>query len=146
MKPLVPYRAFSCRDQETSRLLGQACPRLGQKGHGGWYARYKAPGTANGRRQRPRIGPYPTKKEATEALAEALGRVRRAAHVEDRRTTLGEYLTRRLRWWQSEDELQPSTLASYREAIELTFAPASATSAWSTCATTTSATCTPPCV
>ena len=35
----------------------------------------------------------------------------------------GEYLTRRLRWWESEAELKPSTLASYREAIELYFRP-----------------------
>jgi len=78
---------------------------------------------ADGRRRRPRLGPYPTKKAAAEALAEALGRVRRGAHVEDRSTNFGEYLTRRLRWWESEHELAPSTLASYREAIELYFRP-----------------------
>lgn len=123
MKPPEPYRACSCRDPQTGRLLGKACSKLGQKGHGGWYARYEAPRSASARRRRPRLGPYPTKKAATEALAEALGRVRQGAHIEDRRTTFGEYLTRRLRWWESEDELAPSTLASYREAIELYFRP-----------------------
>ncbi len=123
MKPPEPYRECWCRGADTGRPLGRACPRLGQKGHGAWYAQYEAPRGADGRRRRPRLGPYPTKKAATEALAEALGRVRQGAHVEDRRTTFGEYLTRRLRWWESEDALAPSTLASYREAIELYFRP-----------------------
>jgi hypothetical protein len=32
-------------------------------------------------------------------------------------------LDRRLRWGESEDDIKPSTLASYREAIELYFKP-----------------------
>jgi hypothetical protein len=59
--------------------------------------------------------------------------------------TFGVYLTRRLRWWESEAELKPSTLASYREAIELYSGRASGTSGWSTSAITISATCTRPC-
>jgi integrase len=123
MKPPEPYRECWCRDPETGRPLGRSCPKLGQKGHGTWYAQYEAPRSADGRRRRPRIGPYPTKKAATEALADAIGRVRQGAHLEDRRTTFGEYLARRLRWWQSEAELKPSTLASYGEAVELYFRP-----------------------
>jgi len=124
VKPPKPYRACSCRDPQTGRLLGKQCPDLGRKGHGGWYARYEAPRSADDQRRRqPRIGPYPTEKECKEALLAVLGRVGQGAHVDDRRTTFGEYLTRRLRWWESEDELKPSTLASYREAIELYFRP-----------------------
>jgi len=124
MKPPKPYRACSCRDGDTGRLLGKSCPELGRKGHGGWYARYEAPRSADDQRRRqPRIGPYPTEKECKEALLAVLGRVGQGAHVEDRRTTFGEYLTRRLRWWESENELKPSTLTSYREAIELYFRP-----------------------
>jgi Phage integrase, N-terminal SAM-like domain len=122
MKPPEPYRACSCRDPDSGLLLGPACPKLGQKGHGAWYARYETPRGADGRR-RPRIGPYATKKAASEALADALGRVRQGAHIEDRRTTFGDYLARRLRWWQAEPELKPSTLTSYREAIDLYFRP-----------------------
>jgi len=51
------------------------------------------------------------------------GRIGQGAHVDDRRTTFGQYLTRRLTWWKSEAELKPSTLASYREAVELYFHP-----------------------
>jgi integrase len=123
MKPPEPYRECWCRDPDTGHPLGRRCQKLGQKGHGAWYAQYEAPRGADGRRRRPRLGPYATKKAATEALAEALGRVRQGGHIEDRRTTFGEYLTRRLRWWESEAELAPSTLTSYREAIELYFRP-----------------------
>lgn len=123
MKPPEPYRECWCRDPDTGRPLGRSCPKLGQKGHGAWYAQYEAPRGADGRRRRPRIGPYPTKKAATEALADALGRIRQGAHIEDRRTTFAEYLARRLRWWESEAELKPKTLDSYREAIKLYFRP-----------------------
>jgi hypothetical protein len=116
-----PYRACSCRDPETSRLLGKSCPSLERHGHGGWYARYEAPRGADQQRRRPRIGPYATKKACTDALLEVLGRIGQGAHVDDRRTTFGQYLTRRLHW--SEAELKPSTLASYREAVELYFRP-----------------------
>ena len=124
MKPAKPYRACSCRDPQTGRLLGKACPDLGsKKKHGAWYARYEAPRDAEARRRRPRIGPYATERECKEQLLDVLGRIGQGAHVDDRRTTFGEYLTRRLRWWESEAELKPSTLASYREAVELYFRP-----------------------
>ena len=123
MKPPKPYRACSCRDPQTGRLIGRSCPGLGRKGHGGWYARYEAPRSADGPRRRPRIGPFATERECREALDTAIGRVRQGAHVEDRSRTFGSYLTDRLRWWESEAELKPSTLASYREAIELYFRP-----------------------
>jgi integrase len=118
-----PYRECSCRNPETGRRLGKKCPQLGQKGHGGWYARYEAPRGPGGGRRQPRIGPYPTKTECKQALVEALGRVGDGTHAEDGRTTFSDYLTRRLRWWQTEAELKPSTLDSYREAVELYFRP-----------------------
>lgn len=123
MKLPQPYRECSCRDPRTGRRLGKACPQLGQKGHGGWYARYEAPRGAGQRRRQPRLGPFRTKDECKQSLVEALGRVGQGAHIEDRRTTFGDYLTRRLRWWESEAGLKPSTLDSYREAAELYFRP-----------------------
>jgi len=119
-----PYRACSCRDPETGRLLGRACPGLARtRIHGAWYARYEAPRSPDSRRRRPRIGPYRTRDECKKALVIVLGRVGQGAHVDDRRIRFGDYLTRRLRWWEAEAELKPSTLASYREAIELYFRP-----------------------
>jgi integrase len=123
MKLPEPYRACSCRDPETGRLLGKGCPELAHRGHGGWYARYEAPRGTDQRRRRVRIGPYQTRKACGEVLVMALGSLGQGVHVEDRRTTFGDYLTRRLRWWESEHELKPATLASYREAIELYFRP-----------------------
>jgi integrase len=123
MKPPKPYRACWCRDPETGKELGDACPDRGRKGHGAWYARYEAPPGADGKRQRPRLGPFATERECTDALLDALGKVRRGRHVDDRRTKFGEYLDKRLRWWESEADIKPSTLASYREAIELYFKP-----------------------
>jgi len=43
MKLPEPYRACSCRDPDSGRLLGKKCPELGRRGHGAWYARYEAP-------------------------------------------------------------------------------------------------------
>jgi integrase len=118
-----PYRACSCRDPQTGRLLGKTCQELARRGHGAWYARYEAPRSADQRRRRPRIGPFRTKDECKDKLIEVLGQAARGSHVEDRRTTFGDYLARRLRWWKAESEIKPSTLASYREAIELYFRP-----------------------
>jgi len=89
----------------------------------GWYARYEAPRGPDGKRRQPRIGPYRTKKECKEALVSALGKVQNGKHIDDRRTRFSEHLDRRLRWWESEGDIMPSTLASYREAVELYLRP-----------------------
>jgi hypothetical protein len=120
--PTQPWKECSCRTPE-GRRLHRNCPRLKEKNHGAWYARYEAPRGPDGKRRQPRLGPFPTKREAADALAEAIGRVRHGNHVEDRHTTFGQYLIRRVSWWESEKALKPSTLASYREAIELYFIP-----------------------
>ena len=90
----------------------------------GWYARYEAPRGPDGKRRQPRIGPYRTKRECREALVSALGKVQDGKHIDDRRTKYGDHLDRRLRWWESEGDIMPSTLASYREAAELYLRPA----------------------
>ncbi len=76
--PAQPYRDCSCRDP-AGRMLGGRCPQLGQKGHGAWHARYEAARGADGRRRRPRLGPFATKREAGEALAEAIGAARQGS-------------------------------------------------------------------
>jgi len=89
----------------------------------GWYARYEAPRAADGKRRQPRIGPFRTRRECVDALLDALGKVRDGRNMEDRKTKFGEHLDRRLPWWESEGEIKPSTLASYREACELYLRP-----------------------
>jgi hypothetical protein len=64
-----------------------------------------------------------TEKECKDNLVAALGQVQAGRHVDDRRTKFGEHLDRRLRWWESEGELKPSTRASYREGADLYLRP-----------------------
>jgi integrase len=90
---------------------------------GRWTARYTAPPGPDGKRRQPRVYGR-TKKECSDALVAALGRVSVGSPVDDRRAKYGEHLDRRLRWWESEHEIKPSTLASYREAADLYLHPA----------------------
>jgi integrase len=119
---IKPYRQCSCRDPGTSKLLGKKCPKLGQKGHGWWYARYEAPAGEDGKRRQPRLGPFGTEREAKAALVEAAGQVQAGKHVSDRSTRLSAYLNRWLAW--HETEVKPKTLASYKEAFDLYWRPA----------------------
>ncbi|AZQ35947.1 site-specific integrase [Streptomyces cyaneochromogenes] len=120
---MKPYKACSCRDPETKRLLGKKCSDLPKKGHGGWYARYEAPPSAEGKRRQPRIGPYTTETECKKELAKVLGTAASPKAHDERKTTLGEYLERRYAWRVSEAEtgegLKKGTLDAEREAIDL---------------------------
>ncbi|MFE7837439.1 tyrosine-type recombinase/integrase [Streptomyces sp. NPDC057474] len=120
---MKPYKACSCRDPQTKRLLGKKCPDLGKKGHGGWYARYEAPPSAEGKRRQPRIGPFDTERECKVELGKVLGTAASPKAHDERKTTLGEYLERRYAWRKSEAEtgegLAKSTLDAERETIDL---------------------------
>lgn len=120
---MKPYKACSCRDPETKRLLGKKCPDLGKKGHGGWYSRYEAPKSADGKRRQPRVGPFDTERECKVELGKVLGTAVSPKAHDERKTTFGEYLERRYAWRVSESEtgegLKRSTLDAEREAIDL---------------------------
>jgi hypothetical protein len=45
---MKPYKACSCRDAATGRLLGKKRPDLSKRNHGKWYVRYEAPPKATG--------------------------------------------------------------------------------------------------
>jgi integrase len=124
---MKPYKACSCRDPETGRLLGKKCPDREKRGHCKWYARYEAPRSADGKRRQPRIGPYDTEKDCKAALVAVLGQAGQTGHVDDRKVKVGDYLVKRLGWREAESEagggLKSSTLAAEREAIELYFKP-----------------------
>jgi integrase len=90
---------------------------------GRWMARYSAPAGPDGKRRQPRVYGR-TKKECTEALVAAVGQVHAGRPVDDRRTKYADHLERRLRWWESEGDIKPSTRASYREAASLYLIPA----------------------
>ncbi|EGE43207.1 tyrosine-type recombinase/integrase [Streptomyces sp. SID4928] len=120
---MKPYRACSCRDPQTKKLLGKKCPDLAKKGHGGWYARYEAPRSANGKRRQPRVGPFSTETECKKAVAKVLGTAASPKAQDERNTTFGEYLERRYAWRVSEAEtgegLARTTLDAERETIDL---------------------------
>lgn len=124
---MKPYKACSCRDPETGKLLGKQCPDLDKRRHGAWYARYEAPRTAGGKRRQPRIGPFETEKECKAELAKVLGQAGKTGKAYDRKITLGEYLEKRHAWRTSEAEtgegLKRSTLATDREIIDLYLSP-----------------------
>ena len=114
-----PYRSCHCR--EDGKLLGARCPRLATDSrHERWFARYEAPGT-DGRRRQPRLGPFDTQREASEALTEALGNVRSGMHAPDRTLTTGAYLAA---WLEDKrPELKPRTWSSYEETARLYLVP-----------------------
>ncbi|MEU8752016.1 site-specific integrase [Streptomyces chartreusis] len=120
---MKPFKACSCRDPETKKLLGKQCPNISKKGHGGWYARYEAPKSADGKRRQPRIGPYTTETECKKQLAKVLGTAATPKAHDERNTTFGQYLERRYSWRLSEAEtgegLAKKTLEAEREAIDL---------------------------
>jgi integrase len=90
---------------------------------GRWMARYSAPPGPDGKRRQPRVYGR-TKKECTEALVAAVGQVHAGRPVDTRRTKYAEHLERRLQQWELEGDIKPSTLESYREAINLYLIPA----------------------
>jgi hypothetical protein len=90
-----PYRSCSCCDPGTGRPYPRGqCPAFDRKGHSRWYARFEAPPGPDGKHRQPRIGPFPTRKDAELAVAEAIGDVAAGKHPSDRKTTLGQRLPR----------------------------------------------------
>ena len=71
MRGSEPYRQCWCRDPATGKLLRARCPKLKNKKHGKWYARYDAGGT-EGKRRQPVVGPFDTKKESNDGTDPAL--------------------------------------------------------------------------
>jgi len=120
---LTAYRDCSCRDPVTGRPYGRRkCPRLAQKGHGGWYDRFEAPPGLDGKRRQPRLGPYRTEKECKDAVVEALGDLKAGTYADDRQTTLRVYL---LRWLEAQQLARKQrTYESYAEACHLYWIPA----------------------
>jgi len=116
------YPRCFCRDPDTGRPLGRKCPKLRAKGHAaGWFFRYDAPRSRDGKRRRPEMGPFPTQKAAEEELAATLARLGGGAQVPDRALTVGAYLDN----WLAAKKLglKPQTYESYAEAVSLYFRP-----------------------
>ncbi len=91
MRGSEPYRQCWCRDPATGRPLRAKCPKLKNKKHGKWYARYDAGGT-EGKRRQPVVGPFDTKKECEDELASALARIGGGGLAPDRKLRIAAYL------------------------------------------------------
>ncbi len=122
------YRACFCREPGTGKELGARCPDLPKKNHGKWFARYEAPPGPDGKRTRPRIGPFDTEKQAKQELGRAVGADAAVISSEDRKLKVGAYLDRwhanRVSAAESRDGgLAPSTLEAEAEAISLYLKP-----------------------
>jgi integrase len=100
-------------------VQNKRCP----KGHEGWSWSFTIDAAPPGapRRQLTRSG-FQTKREALEALSRLQEQLRAHSFVEPSKRSLGEYLAK---WVEglAAAGLAPSTVASYREAVELRVAP-----------------------
>lgn len=114
------FKRCGCRSPETGKPYDTKCPDIRKKNHGSWWARYDAPAGADGKRRRPRIGPYRTKELAEDALAKELAKIGYDGQASDRGVKVGQYLDR---WLAGKIDLKPSTLSSYREAVDLYLKP-----------------------
>jgi hypothetical protein len=115
------FRQCWCRDPVTKRPLHGRCPKLRQKGHGGWYFRYEAPRAPGERRRQPVAGPFPTKKAAEEELAATLARLGGGGSAPDRSLRVGDYLDAYI---AGKINLKPRSRATDAEVIGLYWKPA----------------------
>jgi integrase len=86
------YRRCWCRDPETKKpytLRDNPCPKLKQRAHGKWYARYDS---ATEERRQPILGPFEKKTDADEELAAAIAREGGGAATRDRNLRVASYL------------------------------------------------------
>ncbi len=120
MRGTEPYRQCWCRDPETGKPLRSKCPKLKNKKHGKWYARYDA-GGSDGRRRQPVVGPFDTKKECEEELANALARIGGGGSAPDRKLRVAAYLDAYI---AGKRNLKPRTLETDSDAFRLYWTPA----------------------
>lgn len=117
------FRRCGCRG-ENGRQLGSACPKLGTKGHGTWNYVVDVPG-ANGKRKQLKRGGFPTKKAATDDMAQRLDLAAHGVRV-DERQTVGQWLDE---WVTDRTDpsgisglggkpIRPNTATGYRQHIK----------------------------
>src|SRR6185369_7838542 len=115
------YRQCWCRDPDTGRKLHGKCPQLGKRGHGRWYFRYEAPRAPGQRRRQPVGGPFDTRREAEEELADALARIGGGGTAPDRSVRVAAYLDGYL---AGKVNLKARTRDTDAEAFDLYWKPA----------------------
>ncbi len=114
------YAYCGCRDPETGKQLGDACPERARRGHLRHGYRIDLPIGADGKRRQSRTGGFATKRDAQRALTDALGRLDRGTYVEVGRQTVGDYLEG---WLAGKARLRATTARSYEAHIRLYLRP-----------------------
>ncbi|MGI8333599.1 tyrosine-type recombinase/integrase [Actinomadura scrupuli] len=114
------FKRCRCLHPETGKQYDTDCPKIKKNGHGSWWFRYEAPPSADGKRRRPRVGPFKTKEEAEAELVKELAKLGADGHASDRQITVGQWLDR---WIANKLSLKDSTRGSYSETIELYLKP-----------------------
>lgn len=106
------FKRCGCRQPGTNRLMGSACERLGERGHGSWYFHCTVV-TLSGKRERVRRGGHATRREAKVARDALLARSAEEC------TTQIWTLDRWLRYWLiTRTRIRPTTLRSYADHVE----------------------------
>jgi hypothetical protein len=115
-----PFKRCGCKDAQR-RNLHQRCPRLKERGHGGWYYRYSEPTGPDGKRRQPIVGPFPTKTAAAQDRIDRLNRLNKGLPTAvDRTTRVTEDFDR---WLASRSHLSPRTQRTEAEIRDLYVAP-----------------------
>ncbi|MDF5758555.1 site-specific integrase [Spongiactinospora sp. TRM90649] len=115
-----PIKMCNCRDEITSKKLGQKCPLLSKRDHGAWWFRYEAPPGSDGKRRRPWAGPYPNKTLAEKDMPRLQADAGSGKPIPDRKVKVGPYLRR---WIAGKQSLAASTRGTYTEHIDLYLEP-----------------------
>jgi len=114
------YRRCACRDPETKKQLGAACPALKTNTkHGTWTFAVDVPDLEQ-KRKTIRRGGFPTKKKAQAELDKVLDRTRVGVKNDDRQT-VADYLTA----WLAAKKLvlKPKTWFDYDRHVQLDIIP-----------------------
>nr|BFE88185.1 tyrosine-type recombinase/integrase [Planobispora longispora] len=113
------FRRCHCRD-ETGKFIGQTCPLPAKRDQGSWWVRYDVPPDADGRRRRPRVGPFANKTLAEKELIKLVAEANSGRPIPDRKLKVITYLRQ---WLAGKKSLKPSTRISYTTHIELYLIP-----------------------
>lgn len=112
------FKRCGCRNRETGRPLGAACPDMAQDEHGSWYYRLEVAPWPDGRRRQLRRGGFPT-AETAHSERDQFGVTGRPGPA-DATMTVDQWL--RL-WLATLVHLRGTTLCSYRANVETYLIP-----------------------
>jgi integrase len=113
-------RRCTCKNPESGKRLGAACPKLTNPRHGSWHFTVDLGTGPDGKRQQHHRGGFPTEKAAKAELSKLLRRTSEGQIIDDKQT-VGEYLDE---WLAGKRKLRPTTRRAYSEHIENYFKPA----------------------